>query len=198
MLLTAFGPFPGAPVNPTPAVIARAAELAPASFEIETMVLDTEFAAVPARLAEAAARKPEIVVMTGLASRASLVRLERRARNEVTAGRLDAAGRDWPSGLVDAGAPEVLSATADLLQAQAALTRAGVEFELSEDAGRYVCEFAYFHALRLFAAARVVFVHVPPIAPADGAQTGQAALTETEAARAVAAVLVSQAPSLEG
>ena len=35
---------------------------------------------------------------------------------------------------------------------------------LSDDAGCYVCNYAYFRALRRFPRRRVGFVHVPPVA----------------------------------
>lgn len=197
-LLTGFGPFPGAPFNPTASVIERAARLAPQGVHVETLVLETCFDSVPARLAEAAAHAPDIVVMTGLALGAERVRLERRARNDVLPGRADAAGATRQSGRADAHGPETRETSADLDAAARALAQAGLGYDISRDAGRYVCEFAYFHALGLFAAARVIFVHLP-MTQTDGAtrrartlSDAEAAPREAEIARAVNAVLASQ------
>lgn len=145
-LLTAFGPFPGAPENPTPAVIADAA----GSTGARTLVLRTEYAAVPGALAEAASHDPDTVVMTGLF---------------------------------------------------AALNAARIDYEISRDAGGYVCNFAYFHALRCFPAARVVFVHLPLTETAFARQISaglvdgpprQRLIAHAEAVQAVGAVLASQ------
>ncbi|MGJ3231589.1 MAG: hypothetical protein ACFE0P_07310 [Oceanicaulis sp.] len=202
VLLTAFGPFPGAPVNPTPAIIARAARLLEAQADIETQVLETCFASVPDALAHAARRTPEVVMMTGLAAGAQRMRLEHRARNETLPGRADASGAGHQGGPIDPGAPAELSARADLTALAAALTGAGLECELSRDAGRYVCEFAYFHALRLFAEARVVFVHLPitdTAARTAGSETHAGpVLPEADAARAVATVVAALAVERDG
>ncbi|MFP4519326.1 MAG: hypothetical protein ACLFQ5_07720 [Oceanicaulis sp.] len=197
-LLTAFGPFPGAPVNPTATIIKRAALSAPPGVQVETRVLNTEFQTVPAALADAGA--PDVVVMTGLAAGADRLRVELIARNEVRAGRPDAGGRSFEAGVIDPGAPGALTARADVDALLTALAEAGGAFEVSRDAGRYVCEFAYFHALRRFTGARVVFLHLPMTQTAFDAGhflNGEGPsrlplMAEDEAARLVSAALASQ------
>lgn len=200
-LLTGFGPFPGAPVNPTGAVIEAAAKAAPTGLDFRTLVLDTQYAAVDGALAQMADMSPDIVVMTGLAQDAARVRIELVARNAVAAGRPDAAGRTFDDAAIMAGAPDCLETTADLTRLIGALSDARVDFELSRDAGGYVCNFAYFHALRRYAPARIVFVHLPmthsgfaaagPAAFASG-PVRQRLLPDAEAIRAITTILGSQ------
>ncbi|MEQ8433697.1 MAG: hypothetical protein RIA71_05605 [Oceanicaulis sp.] len=196
-LLTGFGPFPGAPVNPTKAVIAKAA----APDRARTLVLSTQYDAVPGVLDAAAREKPDVVVMTGLAAAADRVRIEILARNQIPPGRPDASGKAFDGGVIEPGGPEVLETTADLPALFAALQRADIEYEISRDAGGYVCNFAYFHALKRFGAARIVFIHLPltETAFADSIRAGftdeparQRILPEAEAVRAVSAIVSSQ------
>jgi pyroglutamyl-peptidase len=204
-LLTGFGPFPGAPVNPTASIIARAA----AHNKSRTLVLSTRYDAVPGALEEAARETPDVVVMTGLAVAADRVRIELLARNQSPPGRPDASGKVWTGGVIEPGGPEALETTADLPALFKALEEAGVEYDISRDAGGYVCNFAYFHALRRFAAARIVFVHLPLTETAfaesiraglrdglkDGLRDGparQRILPEAEAVRAIGAIVSSQ------
>lgn len=197
VLLTGFGPFPGAPVNPTKAVIDKAA----APDRARTLVLSTQYDAVPGALDAAAREKPDVVVMTGLAAAADRVRIELLARNQIPPGRPDASGKAFDGRVIEPGGPETLEATADLPALFAALQRADIEYEISRDAGGYVCNFAYFHALRRFGAARTVFVHLPltETAFADSIRAGfkdgparQRILAEAEAVRAVSAIVSSQ------
>lgn len=197
ILLTGFGPFPGAPVNPTEAIIAKAA----APDGARTLVLSTQYDAVPGALEAAAREKPNVVVMTGLAAAADRVRIELLARNEIAPGRPDASGKVWNDGVIEQDGPEALDTTADLPALFEALQGADVDYEISRDAGGYVCNFAYFHALRRFEAARIVFVHLPLTGTAFTASvrvglrdgpTRQRILPEAEAVRAVRAIMSSQ------
>lgn len=196
-LLTAFGPFPGAPENPTPSVIADAA----GSNGARTLVLRTEYAAVPGALAQAALHDPETVVMTGLAAGAERVRIELIARNAAASDHPDSAGARRAAETILTGAPDTLETTADLPALFAALSEAGIDHEISRDAGGYVCNFAYFHALRCFPAAQVVFVHLPLTETAFVRQVNaglvdgparQRLIPHAEAVRVVGAVLASQ------
>jgi len=49
-----------------------------------------------------------------------------------------------------------------LEQAIKAGSESGIDFQLSNDAGRYLCDFVYFRALHC-SAGRALFIHVPPL-----------------------------------
>src|ERR687888_1669516 len=88
-LLTGFGPFPGAPFNPTEGLVKRlGARRRPALAEVEriTHVFRTSYAAVDEELPALIARhRPDVLLMFGLAARTPHVRSETRARNAVSA-----------------------------------------------------------------------------------------------------------------
>src|ERR1051325_6268765 len=85
ILVTGFGPFPGAPFNPTQALVARLARLrrpALAAVPIVPHVFATSYAAVARDLPQLIARhRPDALLMFGLAARTRFLRIETRARN---------------------------------------------------------------------------------------------------------------------
>lgn len=170
LLVCAFGPFPGVAVNPSEALARAMVALrrpALAHTEIRLLVLPTLWASLARLDAALAAFVPDAVLLLGVAARRKRVELELRAVNG--AGRAaDAAGRH-PSrrALAPHGPPE-LGTTARLAPLHAALRGQNIPARLSRDAGRYLCNAAYFHALaagqasaRHGAAPRVVFIHLP-------------------------------------
>src|SRR5271155_3210648 len=95
ILITGFGPFPGAPFNPTEPLVARLLRLRrPALGDIE---LSGDIFSVPRRAFDRelpklrTKRQPQALLMFGLASRTPYVRVETRARNAVTTLWPDAA-----------------------------------------------------------------------------------------------------------
>src|SRR5437762_13061544 len=88
VLVTGFGPFPGAPFNPTGPLVERLARLRrPALGDVTIVphVFQTSYAAVDRELPELIARhKPDALLMFGLAPRAKALRIETRARNALT------------------------------------------------------------------------------------------------------------------
>ena len=87
ILVTGFGPFPGAPFNPTGPLVKRLARLrrpALAPVTIVPYVFQTSYAAVDRDLPKLIAKhKPDALLMFGLAPRAKTLRIETRARNAV-------------------------------------------------------------------------------------------------------------------
>ncbi|MFZ0847369.1 MAG: pyroglutamyl-peptidase I, partial [Pseudolabrys sp.] len=93
ILITGFGPFPGAPFNPTGPLVKRLTRLRPVSAKIVTHIFETSYAAVDRDLPKLIARhRPQALLMFGLAGRARVLRIETRARNEL-AQLADAAGK---------------------------------------------------------------------------------------------------------
>src|SRR3984893_5033391 len=88
VLITGFGPFPGAPHNPTMPLVARLLRLRrPAFSEVEFSghVFPVTYKAGDRELPQLTAKYlPPALLMFGLASRTSYVRIETRARNAVT------------------------------------------------------------------------------------------------------------------
>ena len=97
ILLTGFGPFPGAPYNPTgPLVMALARRRHPAFANVRRVahIFQVSYEAVDRELPALLQReRPAALIMFGLATRATQVRVEMRARNAITRMVPDVSGR---------------------------------------------------------------------------------------------------------
>jgi pyroglutamyl-peptidase len=162
ILITGFGPFPGVMVNPTDRlmreVTARLTRLhGPAATGAR---LEVRYAVARRQVAELmATRKPDAVLLLGLAAKARWVRVERFARLSDSKLHADASGQGGSGPHRASGMP--LRSTAALEPALAALRQHGVRARLSPTAGRYLCNAAYAEALSRAAGRPVLFVHVP-------------------------------------
>lgn len=170
LLLTGFGAFPGAPYNPTQPLVARLARLRrPALDEVEisSHIFPVTYAAVDQQLPEVlAAQKPDALLMFGLASRTSYLRIESRARNAVTMLWPDAANTRSSKRGIAGHADAMLFGphTAKLLRA-ARLT--GIDARASRDAGAYLCNYLSWRAIENVKAGGpqlAAFIHIPLLA----------------------------------
>ena len=173
ILITGFGPFPGAPFNPTEPLVARLLQLRrPALSDVKIFghVFQVTYEDVDRQLPLLlASHRPHALLMFGLASRTSYVRIETRARNAVTALWPDADHARIRKGSItgDVDALAFGPHTAKLLQAA---IRTGIDARASRDAGSYLCNYLSWRAIE--AARRdngprlVAFVHVPLLARA--------------------------------
>ena len=88
IFITGFEPFPGAPYNPTPPLVARLLRLrrpALADVTLSGHIFPVTYQAVDRQLPQLIARhQPQALLMFGLASRSLRLRVETRARNAVT------------------------------------------------------------------------------------------------------------------
>jgi pyroglutamyl-peptidase len=171
ILITGFGPFPGAPFNPTMPLVARLLRLRrPAFSEVELSghIFPVTYKAVDRELPQLLAKhRPHALLMFGLASRTSYVRIETRARNAVTMLWPDADHTSVRKGSIagSAGARMFGPHTAKLLRAA---TGTGVDARASRDAGSYLCNYLSWRAIEATChddgPRLAAFVHVPPIA----------------------------------
>jgi len=171
VLLTGFGPFPGAPTNPTGALVERLARLrrpALADVRIVPHVFETSYRAVdedlPWLLGEV---RPDALLMFGLAGGATCLRIETRARNAVTMLWPDAAQTRARKGSIADGADAQRFGphTAKLLRAAKGT---GLDARASRDAGSYLCNYLSWRAIESINADNgprlAAFVHIPPLA----------------------------------
>jgi len=170
ILITGFGPFPGAPFNPTNALVARLARLrrpALSDVMLSGHIFHVTYQTVDRELPQLLARhRPHALLMFGLASRTPFLRIETRARNAVTTLWPDADHARARKGSIarDTGAIMFGPHTARLLRA-ACLT--GIDARASRDAGSYLCNYLSWRAIEATRAkngpALAAFVHVPPV-----------------------------------
>jgi pyroglutamyl-peptidase len=167
LLVTGFGPFPGAPENPTVTLVKAVANETPESFgagSLKAVVLPTEYGRSWTMLRRIYQRfDPDVVVHFGLNGEAKAIHIETVGVNLVDPKKPDASGSAPRSERVRRGGPERLSATLPTDSVLAALKRGGIPAQLSDDAGDYVCNATLYRSLHAAPAGRVVgFIHVPP------------------------------------
>jgi pyroglutamyl-peptidase len=175
ILITGFGPFPGAPYNPTQPLVARLLRLrrpALGDVELSGHIFHVTYSTVDRQLPELIARhRPQGLLMFGLADRTAHVRIETRARNIVTTLFPDADRNRARKGSIVGGADAMMFGphTTKLLRAAVST---GVDARASRDAGCYLCNYLSWRAIEAAntgAGPRLAaFVHVPPLAR-DGA-----------------------------
>ena len=165
VLLTGFGPFPGAPFNPSAALanaLARRRRPALAGIERATHIFATTYASVDRDLPKLFAQKPDVVLMFGVAGRRRQLCIEMRARNAVSLLFPDAGGHRPRHGVIKLRGPAALTGNAPFASLAGA---AGPRTRLSRDAGSYLCNYVYWRALEQVRGTRplVQFVHIPPV-----------------------------------
>ncbi|QWG20118.1 pyroglutamyl-peptidase I [Bradyrhizobium sediminis] len=176
ILVTGFGPFPGAPYNPTQPLVARLLRLrrpALGDVELSGHIFPVTYKAVDRELPELlAAKRPQALLSFGLASRTPYLRVETRARNAVTTLWPDADHARVRKGSIAGGADAMMFGphTARLLRAA---DSTGIDARASRDAGRYLCNYLSWRAIEATCSDNglrlAAFVHVPPLAR-NGAQ----------------------------
>jgi pyroglutamyl-peptidase len=168
LLVTGFGPFPGAPANPTEALVRALAHAPPETFGaagFRAVVLPTEYRRSWSILRRLYARfAPDVVVHFGLSGRADAIMIERTAHRRCASDRPDAVGFAPRRGLARRTGPETLASTLPAEAIVAALLQAGFPAAASDHAGDYVCNTTLYRSLAEPAAfpRRIGFVHVPP------------------------------------
>jgi pyroglutamyl-peptidase len=196
VLLTGFGPFPGAPFNPTAALAKRlAARRRPAFADVRRVahVFQTSYAAVerelPALLEQV---RPDVVLLFGVATRSKYLRIETRARNARSPLFPDAAGDRPGAATIDLGAPVTRAGRAPQRALLAAIRAQRLPVRFSHSAGRYLCNFAYWRALTLTHggnAPLVQFIHVPTVRRGPMRPAAKRRLTSGDLMRAGEAIL---------
>lgn len=183
ILVTGFGPFPGAPVNPTEELVKGLARLHLSGASIATHVFRTSYAAVDNELPALVRRhRPAALLMFGLAAGTPHLRIETRARNAVAA-LPDVCGAIPALRAIAPGrAPRVALPTMPRTLLAAA-RRARVAAAVSEDAGDYLCNYLCWRAAeaaRLPQGPRLAaFIHVPEdVRAADIARAGRTFLKD--------------------
>jgi pyroglutamyl-peptidase len=171
ILITGFGPFPGAPYNPTMPLVKRLTQLRrPAFSEVERIghIFHVTYDTVDRELPDLITRhRPQALLMFGLADRTAHVRIEIRARNAITTLFPDADRNRAQKASISDGADAQMFGphTAKLLRAAVGT---GIDAQASRDAGSYLCNYLSWRAIEATCAddgpALAAFVHIPLLA----------------------------------
>jgi pyroglutamyl-peptidase len=168
ILITGFGPFPGAAFNPTEILaeeLARRRHPAFANVRRAFHVFTVSYEAIDRDLpALLETHRPDALIMFGLALRAKHVRIETRARNAITRGLPDATGQLPLGNKILAGGPASLTLVTPAQRLLSAARSTGLPVSLSRDPGLYLCNYLCWRAAE--AARRgtprvTSFIHVP-------------------------------------
>ena len=185
VLVTAFGAFPGAPSNPTTALVRElerrhGRRLARLSISLHTRVLPVRFAQVEGALTAALDEvRPDVVLHLGLAGRRAALSVELRAVNRLGPLRPDAGRAFADSGVVCPGEPFQRNARWPAQRIRAAMDPFAVT-RLSIDAGDYVCNQTLFLTLSRTIGS-VGFIHIPRLRKGGRRRPGLAAMVEATA-----------------
>jgi pyroglutamyl-peptidase len=188
LLLFAFAPFGGDARNPSGEIAAELDGKTIRGCRIRAVVLPVArrlaFPALERVLEESA---PELVLGLGVAAGRSVVSVERRAVNRDAYGGGDELGERPEDEPIDPAGPDERLATVAVEELAAAIRRAGVPAQPSDDAGTFLCNHVYYRALGATASQSLpaVFLHLP-------------ALPETVAARGVASPSMTIATARRG
>jgi pyroglutamyl-peptidase len=199
LLLTGFGPFPGAPRNPTAEVVTRLAERGVGErlgVDIVPHVFSTTWEALDDLAGLLAEVRPDVVLHLGLKRRATAIAVEAFGRNRVSMAAVDAEGRRPKAPVLDADAPPRLPVSLPVRRIAVRVAGLGLPVEVSTDAGRYLCNGLLWRSLRLSGGRPTGFLHLPPtreIAVVAGGVFTLEALTRATAA-AIGVVVGHGAP----
>jgi pyroglutamyl-peptidase len=166
VVIAGFGPFPGAPSNPSgrlATALARRRRPALANIETTSHVFTTAYAAVDRDLPKLLARNPDVVLIFGLAGRRRHICIETRARNARSVLFPDVDGYRPARAAIEGGQTRSLTGNAPFHQLLNVVRQNKLPARLSRDAGAYLCNYAYWRALQHFRNrhALVQFVHIP-------------------------------------
>ena len=199
VLLTGFEPFDGERINPS-AEIARAldGEIV-REHRIASAILPVAFASTrPMLEALLDAHRPALVIATGQAGGRSELSIERIAANLVDARIPDADGAQPIDVRVIDDAPDAYFSTLPVKAILERMRRLGIPAALSQTAGAYVCNQAFFVLAHLVATrhreTRAGFVHVPWLPEQAARHPGQPSValeTMVEGVRAAIDVALS-------
>ncbi|HEX2257282.1 MAG TPA: hypothetical protein VHG92_11395 [Afifellaceae bacterium] len=163
VLATGFGPFPGAPENPTRDLVeSLRSGWGERRGELHTAVLPTRYHAAREMVLRLHRRlRPDIAVHFGFSFRATGFMLERTAENRVMPGRLDAAGARPARGRIHEAGPLACPSALPLDPIHGALRERGLPVAYSGNAGGYVCNLVFYAAAARRRPTLTGFVHIP-------------------------------------
>lgn len=190
VLLTGFEPFDGRRVNASGLAVEAVAE-AWAGPALDVVRLPVSFARAPGDLLAALDRaQPDVVVCVGEAGEEAAIRIERVALNVADARIPDNDGAQPVDQVLVDGGPVAYLTGLPVRDCLAAATVAGVNAEVSNSAGTFVCNAVFYSLARALTGTGAAhgFVHVPR---APGQAPGGGGMSTALAANGLRAILAA-------
>ena len=173
ILVTGFKPWSTHGLNPSETATNFAANLGFSAhvFPVSYKVIDEAFLE----------KTFDAVLLFGLAAKREEISLERYAYNEFDKALLDVDGIGPNRDIIEPSAPKSLETSLPIMALSDMLLSQGIANHISVDPGRYLCNDAYFHALRRYQG-KALFVHLPSFGEGfDEHRLQQAVVTLTKA-----------------
>ena len=193
VLLTGFEPFGGEAVNPSGEIARQLHGTILAGHRVQGALLPCVFGAAITELKkQIRATKPVLIVCVGQAGGRAEITPERVAINVDDARIADNAGQKPTDRPVVRGGPAAYWSTLPVKAIVAALRQRGIPAAVSQTAGTFACNHAFYglmHALRRQRKVRGGFIHVPFLpeqARRQGSRPAQPSLPLDTMTRAIA------------
>ncbi|CAG9830088.1 unnamed protein product [Diabrotica balteata] len=162
ILVTGFGPFAGHAINAS----WQSVQLLPDEvngIKVIKKEVPVEYVYVESEIPQLwKEHTPMLVVHVGVSSEATKITIEKCA-NRDGYNICDSAGLIHPSGLACTDGSDCIFTEIDIEAVQNSVNNTGkLQSCVSDNAGRYLCEFIYYTSLNVDPS-RTLFVHVPPL-----------------------------------
>jgi len=164
-LLTGFGPFGDVVDNPSARIASHFAESGAPGHELTVRILPVSFERASDEITRLLTEGNfDLALMLGVAGRDSEIRVETCARNQ-DAARIPDCDDSQPSGVISESGLEAYRTSVDAGLLVKTLLDSGIPARVSDSAGSYVCNRAYYAALHAITRhslpTRCLFLHVP-------------------------------------
>lgn len=164
VLVTGFEPFGGYSENSSWEVARRVASCGIAGVDVIAERLPVSFYRVADELqTKVEQHTPDLVIMLGQSAVADRIKLERVALNIMDSRKADNDGYIADEEPIYEGKESALFTSLPIKKLRSAIEANGINVKISNSAGLYVCNCAYYEALRLCKerAMQAIFVHLP-------------------------------------
>lgn len=168
ILLTGFEPFGGEPINSSQEAVKAVASDEFGDIEVVSRLLPVSFKRSGITICELIDEtEPDVVMMLGQSRKSDCIKIERVAVNLMDAKKPDNDGYTPDEESIISDGPSAYFSSISLKHLRNQLDENGIPAKVSNSAGLYVCNTAYFNALHhisiLGKEIKAVFVHLPKI-----------------------------------
>ena len=168
ILLTGFEPFGGEPINSSQATVKAVDSDEFSDVEIVSRLLPVSFKRSGITICELIDEiEPDVVIMLGQSGKSDCIKIERIAVNLMDAKKPDNDGYTPDEDCIVSDGPSAYFSSFPVKHLWNQLDINGIPAKVSNSAGLYVCNTAYFNALHhvsiLGKEIKAVFVHLPKI-----------------------------------
>lgn len=168
ILLTGFDRFADLVANPSEAIVRQIAAAPPSGITLDTAVLPTDYQAATRKLLSLLRnRRPDAVILLGVAATRNAIELERVAINLDDSETPDNSNRRRRGRRIAAGGPVGYWSTLPISRMAAALRRHRIPVAISNHAGNFLCNHVFFRARHYLedqsSPVPCGFIHVPQV-----------------------------------